>query len=172
MKKIERTVFAVLFVLGILIVSCPTAFAAVSRPSAELKSKNCVTFSNLSQLAPDESIQYTVRDRNGNPVTVGIETIPQNTMRTGGLTHRVWYSSIFIDVEFYMDVSNNQVTSVYDDSVTFRNGSYKNKTLTHTSTWGKLTFDATSAFGGVSSNCWLRGTVTNSDNEITVDWKM
>lgn len=172
MKKIIKNILVVLLVFGMLISSCPTAFAVAFRPNVEFKSENCVTFSNLSQLAPYESIQYAIKDHNGNPATVGIEAIPQNTMRAGGLTHRVWYSSIFISAEFYMDVSNNQVTSVYDESIDIWRGSYKNKTLTHTSSWGKLTFETDSTFGYVSGNCWLRGTVTNSDNEITVDWKM
>lgn len=172
MRKSIKAILAALLVLVMLISSCPTAFAATSHPIAELKSENCVTFSNLLQLAPYESIQYTIKDRNGNPATVGIETIPQNNMRASGLTHRVWYSGVLIYAEFYMEVSNNQVTSVYDDSVSVRIGSHKNKSLTYTSTQGKLTFEVTSALGGASSDCWLKGTVTNSNNEITVDWKM
>lgn len=85
---------------------------------------------------------------------------------------QVWYRGIGAYVEFYMTVTNNRVTSVYDYSISFTGFSYEDASLTKTSTYGKLTFTTKSIAGIVAGTCWLKGTVTNSDNEITVDWQM
>lgn len=168
MKYTHKKLFSVLLAVSMSLSLCPVAFAAAPQPGAELLGENCVVFSHLT---PNESVQYAIMDKNGNPAAVGIEVTSPNS-RSEGITYRVWYTSIYISTEFYMDVCNNKVTSVHDDSITIRGGSFDNETLTQTSTYGKLTFNTTTAIGGVSGKCWLKGTVTGSNDEITVDWQM
>jgi hypothetical protein len=168
MKHTQKKFFAILLAVALSLFLCPEAFATAPWPSAEPIGENCVVFSHLMS---NESVQYTFTDQSGHPAVVGIEVIsPSDQSR--GLVHRVWYTSIYISAEFYMDVYNNKVTSVYDDSITIRGGSFDHETLTKTSMYGKLTFDTTTAIGGVSGKCWLKGTVTGSNDKITVDWKM
>lgn len=163
-KKFLSLVLAAVLSVTLL---AQNAFAAEQPPRY---GKNSVTFSNLSSVAPDSCLTFDVKDSNGNPATVGIERAPRS--RSAGETWRVWFNGISINAEFYMTVSNNRVTSVFDDRIVIVGGSYDNDVLTKTSTYGKLTFDYTSLGSILSSSCWLKGTVTGSDDEITVDWQM
>lgn len=149
-----------------------TAYAA-ERPAAVSSGDNQVTFSHLSALAPDESIVFQTKDSSGNLVSVGIERAAASAAaRSAEERWRVWYTGGTINAEFHMTVSNNRVTSVSDDMISTFGGSYSNEQLTKTSTYGKLSFQFTSIGSIISKSCWLKGTVTGSDNEITVDWDM
>lgn len=171
-KRMTYSVLAAVLTILLSISLCPNAAASTGQPTAEQTEKNHITFTNISQLAPNESVQYIVVDENGMEATVGIEAVlPHGRQANSGLVHRVWYSSPVIKAEFYMAVSGNKVTSVYNDSIIVTGGSYSNDSLTKTSTYGKLSFQVSYA-GLISDKCWLQGTVTGSDDAIDVDWDM
>ena len=80
-----------------------------------------------------------------------------------------------------MTVSNNKVTSVYDEKHNFGSTgewiltvgfTYSDASLTKTSTYGKRSFTATIYGDFASLSCWLKGTVTGTDNDITVTYSM
>ncbi|WP_295744738.1 DUF5626 family protein [uncultured Oscillibacter sp.] len=110
-------------------------------------------------------------DNNGNPATIGIEAVFAGITRADTRTFQVYYHGIFFDAEFYMDVTNNQVTDVRDYAITTIGATYDNVVLSKTSTYGRLAFDATT-LDLVTKTCWLKGTVTGSDNDISVTWDM
>lgn len=71
-----------------------------------------------------------------------------------------------------MTVTNNVVTNVYDEWILIIGGTFSGNALTKTSTYGKLQFNA-SPYGGLFTYlCWLKGTVTGSNNEVTVNYQM
>lgn len=74
--------------------------------------------------------------------------------------------------KLYMTVSNNTVTSVFDDTISVIGGTYEDDELTMTSTYGKLSFKVTSLGSIMSGKCWLKGTVTGSEDKIDVSWRM
>lgn len=110
-------------------------------------------------------------DDNGNPATIGIEAVFAGITRAGTRTFQVYYHGILIDAEFYMDVTNNKVTDVRDYAITTIGATYDNVVLSKTSTYGRLTSEATT-LDLVTKTCWLKGTVTgsDSDNDISVTW--
>lgn len=167
MKKTCSFVLAMVMIFFL----CPSAFAAESGAGAEENTGNHVTFSHLSQVAAGESLQYTVIEPDGTAAMVGIRRIPAYT-RASGETWQVWYKGLNGSAEFYMDVSNNKVTAVYDYSISLLGGTYSDASLTKTSTYGKLTFNYKSLAGIVSGTCWLKGTVTGENDEIEVTWQM
>ena len=71
-----------------------------------------------------------------------------------------------------MTVSNNKVTSVYDEWILTVGFTYSDASLTKTSTYGKRSFTATIYGDFASLSCWLKGTVTGTDNDITVTYSM
>lgn len=172
-KNMTNSILSVVLAILLFVSHAPNAAAATGQPTAEQTRESRITFTNISQLAPNESIQYTVVDENGMEATVGIEAVAPNARQAnGGLVHRVWYSSPAVKAEFYMAVNGNKVTSVYDDSITTTGCTYSNDNLTMTSTYGKLSFSVSYAGGLFSDKCWLKGTVTGSDDAIDVDWQM
>ena len=70
-----------------------------------------------------------------------------------------------------MDVSGNKVIDVRDYAITVFAGSYDDATRTQRSTYGRLSFKV-STLELYSATCWLKGTVTGSDNDIEVTWSM
>lgn len=165
MKKTMK-LLSMAIALALIFSVCSSASAA-----QELSHSNQVVFSELDQLAAGESKEYTVVDSSGGKAIVGIRKMPAYA-RTDSERWQVWYRGINSYVEFYMTVSNNRVTSVSDYSISLTGGSYDNANLSKTSTYGKLTFTYKSVAGIVTKTCWLKGTVTGSDNKITVDWDM
>lgn len=165
MKNNIKKLLTSLLTASLLISLCPSALAA-ERPA-----QNRVTFSNVDQLSAGESMEYTITTPEDGKTIVGIKKMPTYT-RANSDTWQVWYKGINTYVEFYMTVSSNRVTSVYDYSISLTGATYENAALTKTTTYGKLTFNLCSIAGIVSKTCWLKGTVTGSDNEITVDWDM
>ena len=69
-----------------------------------------------------------------------------------------------------MTVSNNKVTSVYDDTIMIIAGTYDNDILTKSSTYGKLEFKVELFNANLTKKCWLKGTVTGSNNEVIATW--
>lgn len=169
-KKMRNTLSFVLAFVMLLSVY-PPAFAENSQIPSEQTAENRVVFSGLSQLAENESLQYIVTEADGTESVVGIRRV-QSAARANERTWQVWYRHIGHSVEFYMTVSNNKVTSVYDYSISVVGGSYENAELTKTSTYGKLTFTLKSIGGIAASTCWLKGTVTGVDDEIETTWQM
>ena len=160
MKKLVSAILTLVMLFAL----CPRGFA-MEEPL------DSVTFSGLSQLAAGEQMERQVTDAAGNTAVVGIEKVQRNA-RAGGETWQVWYKGLNADVEFYMTVSNNRVTSVYDYSISLVGSTYEDADLSMTSTYGKLTFKHVAILGLSSSTCWLKGTVTGENDEIVVDWQM
>lgn len=110
-------------------------------------------------------------DEEGNTVKIGIKEIP-TLERATSKKWEVYYYSGLINANFYMNVSNNKVTSVYDKKVVCYGGTPSEITLTKTSTKGQLDFNFTLLGGIFGGNCWLRGTTTGSNNNIKVTYSM
>lgn len=177
-RKKWRSIAAFILTVILLFSMNPDALAA-DRRYPEQPVENTVVFPDLSTLHAGESIQRTVLDAEGNEAVIGIRKVEESNtdserMRTAsaGETWQVWYSGLTIRAEFYMTVSNNRVTSVYDDMITVIGGSYSNVRLTSTSTYGKLSFSVTGIIGLTTTSCWLKGTVTGEDDQIEVTWQM
>lgn len=141
----------------------------------ERSAEGQIIFSEVSALAENESLQQTIVDSNGNEAVVGIRKIgtSRNPARAAaGETWQVWYKGLNVHAEFYMTVSNNKVTSVYDSSINVWSGTFSDESLTKTTTYGKLSFKVTGIAGLTMSSCWLKGTVTGENDEIDVTWSM
>lgn len=123
-----------------------------------------ITFQDL-KIAPNQ--QYRGIDSNGNEYTIGIELVC-STSKGATQTWRVYYNAILANAEFYMDVTDNKCTAVYDEAISTFGGTFDNSSLTRTSTYGKLTFDFIAVNGIAQGTLWLKGTVTGSNNEVTV----
>jgi len=147
-------------------------------PTAKLVGKAELSFSNLESMNVGDSIEVNVIDQQGNPAVVGIEKVgPTNEhkiiqSKASASTYKVYYTGVVINCRFYMTVSNNVVTSVYDDWILIVGGTYDDDSLVRTSTYGKLSFKVNAYAGIMAAKCWLKGTVTGSGNEITVTYQM
>lgn len=84
--------------------------------------------------------------------------------RSGSRTYKIYFYTIMINSEFYMTISDNKVTKVYDYKIITVGPSYSNAQLSKTSTTGKLDFDTSYALLHVS--CWLKGEVSGTDNGV------
>ena len=133
---------------------------------------NSIMFSNINNLDVGDSLEYQITDKDGNPATIGIECVASTSGEKATKTHKVYYTGVTINCRFYMKVSNNKVTSVYDDWIMIIGGTYSNDVLTKTTTYGKLSFKVTAVSGLAAAKCWLKGTVTGSGNAINVTWSM
>lgn len=149
----------------------PEGYALEERPA-----EGQIIFSEVSALAENENLQQTVVDSNGNEAVVGIRKIGTSgdlaRAAAAGETWQVWYRGATTYAEFYMTVSDNKVTSVYNEMISVAGGSYSNVKLTKTTTYGKLSFKASVIGGLISGDCWLKGTVTGENDEIDVTWSM
>lgn len=169
MKKYFRNILSAALALMMVCSVCSNARAEAPLNTEE-PGEHCAAFS-LSRLEEEGRLQYTVIEPDGSEATVGIEKIHTLT-RGEGETWRVWYSGINHKSEFYMTVSNNKVTSVYDYSISLFGASYEDAKLTKATTYGKLTYTMKSVAGIFTTSCWLKGTVTGENDEIDVTWSM
>ena len=160
-----------------------SAFAADTdraEPTARSEGINQITFSHLDKVEVGESIEYEVTDSNGEPAAISIERVDyqatENTLLKSATdaprTWKVSYTGATINCHFYMTVSNNKVTSVYDEWILTVGFTYSDASLTKTSTYGKRSFTATIYGDFASLSCWLKGTVTGTDKDITVTYSM
>lgn len=171
-KGLKRIVAMLLTVITVIGGTSLSAFAAEkNEPSAKIKNENTISFTGLSELDVNESIEYVVTDSNGDPATVGIERVDSKT-KASSTTWKVWYTGVTINAHFYMTVSNNKVTSVYDKWILVIGGTFNSESLTKTSKYGKLSFNVEAYAGILAGTCWLKGTVTGSGNDIDVTWSM
>lgn len=169
MNKIKLVMSALLVAILCVTVS-PAAFAMGNDKNVE---EQVVTFSDFTQLAENEHLEERVIDSNGDVAIVGIERVADSrSSYSNGSTWRVWFTGVTINAEFYMTVSDNTVTSVFDDTISVIGGTYEDDELSMASTYGKLSFKVTSLGSILSGKCWLKGTVTGSDNKIDVTWQM
>lgn len=172
-KRFLSLVFVVAAMLSL------TAAASAAQPEAVSAEAASVSFTGLDHLSEGEKAEYRTVDASGSEVAVSLEKIAAaglaDRIERGVITSETWkvsYDSFAIKAEFYMTVSNNRVTSVYDDWISITGGTYSNVSLTKTNTYGKLSFDIRSIAGLVSGSCWLKGEVTGSDDQITITWEM
>lgn len=173
MKKRLKGLVAMLLVTVTIMTSTSLGVLAepLNQASAEQTSEHSVSFKGLSNLKVNENITYTVTDENGQPATVGIECVAASA-RAGWTEWKVWYTGLTVNAHFYMKVSNNKVTSVYDPWILTIGGTYSDDSLTRTSTYGKLSFKVEAYASLAAMSCWLKGTVTGSNDDIGVTWCM
>lgn len=172
-KSSRRKFFVITLIVALVFsVNTMSVFATEEVPSAKQVGSNSVTFCNFSNLNVGESIEVDVFDSNGNPAKVGIERIANDAGTRAGANWKIWFTGISINCHFYMNVTNNAVTSVYDYKIVTIGCAYSNAKLTKTSSYGKLAFDVTGPSNIFSGNCWLKGTVTGSGNNVTTTWSM
>lgn len=169
-KKFNAKILMALSVL--LLSSLLTVTGLAVHRDDNIPKEGHVVFTDLSELSPNGCMVHETTDAYGNPVTVGIERAASPHSRAAGESWRVWYASGTINAEFYMTVSDNKVTGVSDAKISTIGGSYDNESLTKTSTYGKLSFKYAFVGNLYNKSCWLKGTVTGSDNEIDVTWNM
>ena len=128
-------------------------------PSVKMTAENEVSFSNLENLKPGEHIEFIITDQNGEPATIGIERIRTHNddalTRASGDSWKVYYTGGIVNCHFLIV-----------------GGTYSDKSLTKTSTYGKLSFKAEAYSGIMAGSCWLKGTVTGSGNTVNVTWQM
>jgi len=168
-----KKLFTSVLTLALMVVTTSlTAFAAEPTPQAKISGNNTITFSNLDSLAENESMEFDVVDSDGNPAKVGIERVSSSTLRAASTEWKVWYTGVTINAHFYMTVSDNKVTSVYDEWIGTIGGTFSDDSLTNTSQYGKLSFTVDAYAGVASFKCWLKGTVTGSDNDIDISYQM
>lgn len=171
MKKLAKMFTSFVAAALIIVSSSIPAFAAEQVPAARMNGNNTVTFSNLDSIAVNETVELDIVDSNGQPATIGLQRLP-NSARSTTQGWKVWYTGISINAHFYMDITNNKVTSVYDDWILVIGGTFSGDSLTKTSTTGKLTFNVDAYAGILGAKCWLKGTVTGSNNDVNVSWQM
>ena len=178
-SRYAKTISLVLSLILVFSFGATTAFAAEATgkaPSVTMTANNELTFSNLENVKHGERVEFIIIDSDGNPATVGVERVSPpcagDTTRATSNSWKVYYTGITINCRFYMTVTNNKVTSVYDDWILIVGGTYDNASLTKTSTYGKLSFKVEAYAGIMAGSCWLKGTVTGSNNDITVTWQM
>ncbi len=158
-------------------VSPQTVFAldevVAAQPATYTIEENSVTFSDLDKLPINESVVATVLDSRGEEAQIGITPLPQTTW-SNSQSYRVWYFSGLVNAEFYMTVTNNQVTAVFDRNITSVGGVYSEPRLTinSTKTRGQLDFTFTAVGNILKGDCWLRGEVTGINNKIKVTHRM
>lgn len=170
MTRFKLVVSALLAVVLLCTTGFPISFAVAE---SENLGEQVVTFSDFNKLDENECIEKNVIDSNGNTAIVGIERIAgYKSFYSADSTWRVWFNGVTINAEFYMTVSDNKVKSVYDESISVIGGTYEDDELTMDLTYGKLSFKVTSVGGIMSGKCWLKGTITGSENKIDVTWRM
>ncbi|WP_099469022.1 DUF5626 family protein [Konateibacter massiliensis] len=178
-KSIKRKILGLVSTMAIFAFSALPAFAAEPTDVSDttgVTAAGTISFENLKE-NPNQS--YTGIDKNGEEYTISIEQVEKST--TSGLllkaaasttSWKVSYTSGVLNCYFYMDVSGNKCTSVYDKWILVIGGTYDNTSLTRSSSYGKLEFDVTGYGGIFTGTCWLKGTVTGSDNDINVSYQM
>lgn len=165
----KRVAMALMLMFAFIFTST-SVFAAEPNPAERENDYKTITFSNLESVGLNESIEMEIIDEEGNPATIGIEKV--SLTKNGSTDWKVYYTGVVINAHFYMTVSNNKVTNVYDDWILVIGGSYSDDKLTKSTSYGKLEFKV-EAYGGIAGGkCWLKGTTTGSDNDITVTYQM
>lgn len=180
----NKSKFSKIFLLGFSLVlvfsyGVTSAFAAeapAEMPSIVMPANNELSFSNLENVKSGERIEFPITDAKGKPATVGIERVDLSsdgiTTQASSNSWKVYYTGIAINAHFYMTVTNNKVTNVYDDWILIIGGTYDHSSLIKTSTYGKLSFKVEAYAGILAASCWLKGTVTGRGNNINVTWQM
>lgn len=167
MKKNGKKMCTLLLTVFCIVSSVIPVNAATQKEEASaVPTDKHVVFTNTLE---NPSQSYVGKNENGEQYTVGIEEIRKNN-RAGTRTWRVYFVSGVINCEFYMDVSGNRCTSVYDQRVFTVGCSYSNVNLKNGGSYGKLSFDVSAYMNIVNFNGWLKGTCTGSNNDIDVTW--
>lgn len=162
-----------------LFAAAPPALANEG-PRAALAGENTVVFTGVQTLAVGEGLSLNVVDADGSLATISVEKAAPALAAphaAGPLAasaserFKVSYVSGVINCGFYMTVANNSVQDVSDDWITLVGGSYTSRSLSKTSSYGLLSFKA-NFLNIVKPECWLKGTVTGSNNQIQITYQM
>ena len=176
LKKTAALVLSIVLVLSFWTTAALAAETTFDAPMVAMTTDNELSFSNLDSLKVGECIEFDIIDSEGNPATIGVERVDLSadgiSTRATENSWKVYFTGVTINSHFYMTVSNNKVTSVYDEWIMIIGGTYDNASLTKTSTYGKLSFKVEAYAGIMAASCWLKGTVTGNNNNISVTWQM
>ncbi len=167
----RKSILGFITTMAILVFSTIPVFAAETNNNVLLTDTSGTV--NFSDLDANPNQSYTGIDKNGDEFTLSIEKVATNALARAATTSwKVSYTGVVLNASFYMDVSGNKCTSVYDKWILVIGGTFDNASLSRSSSYGKLDFDVTGYGGVFQGSCWLKGTVTGSDNDINVSYQM
>ncbi|TPF86999.1 hypothetical protein BW13_01740 [Bifidobacterium sp. UTCIF-37] len=150
--------------LALVFAGTSPTYAAEIQPTAVAGEDGSVIFKGLDQLKPGEKLEYVTTTNSGDTVTIGIENATTARSTKRWKIYREWLA--FYD-GYYINVSNNKITSADSWWVNLVGGTYSDRTLTHTSTMAEQKYSY-SIQGWYSGTAWLRADVTGSDNNVRV----
>ncbi|MDD3402082.1 MAG: DUF5626 family protein [Hespellia sp.] len=163
MKKTKNKIWGI----GLAVVLAVTCF--VLPTNAEEIVDETVTEIEFTDLDKNPYQEYNGVNRAGEEYKVVIEEIP-GKIRASTSTWKISYTSGVVNCHFYMNVSANQCTKVYDKSIMCIGCTYSNASLYHGTSYGKLAFNVSSYLNIVNFTGWLKGTCTGSANDVKVTW--
>ncbi|WMJ76003.1 MULTISPECIES: DUF5626 family protein [unclassified Sedimentibacter] len=158
------------FFMAVTILICSFVPAYAAETNNDALKMDVIGTVNFKDLENNPNQTYIGIDKNGDEYTVTIEKV-DTLNRASANSWKVSFTGVIINCYFYMTVTDNKCTSVYDKWIMVIGGTYDNAALSRGSSYGKLEFDVTTA-GIFQTTCWLKGTVTGSNNEIDVSFQM
>jgi len=165
MKKMFRAACSFLMALAMCFSMLQiSAFATSEMPYAS-ENNGITTFHNLDQLKDNESVTHEFLDRNGNPASISIKRIPATARSSASWLVSV--DSVFVDAEYYVDVTNNKIVNARDWAIYTLGCDYSDVELQYTSSYARLSFKTTIA-GVYNGTCWLQATIRGTNNEVDV----
>ena len=186
MKKNITNGLTLIIFLVIAFLNCGTVYAASNEEKIDTAIASVDSLDNNIVIGNSESAELSFVDDNGDLVKVGIQrveavkdpyaaesTILNSTSVTktaSSAAYKVYYYGGLVNCYYYVTVSNNKITSAYDDCITVYGGVYSDDILKWTSSYAKLTFKVTFVGDIASTKVWLKATPTGSSNKIKVTW--
>lgn len=139
----------------------------------------------------NDGIPYTIsiekvqsRDLEKNPITAtadalevdsinaSTDALTENSIASTTNTWKVSHDGGPVQSSFYMVVTDNRVISAYDRWILVLAGTYENVSFTKDYySNARLAFDAVGLNGMWENSCWLKGTITGTNNWITVSYQ-
>ncbi len=108
--------------------------------------------------------EYTGINERGEAYTIKIE--PSTTRATNAW--KISYTAVLFNCWFTVQLTNNKVTTVWDEGYTTIGCNVTSESLTKTSTYGQYRLGVQSWDGVISFSGYLRATATGSGNDVTV----
>lgn len=108
--------------------------------------------------------EYTGIDKRGEAYMVKIE--PSSARATNAW--KISYTAVLFNCWFTVQLTNNKVTTVWDEGYTTIGCNVTSESLTKTSTYGQYRLGVQSWDGVISFSGYLRATATGSGNDVTI----